>query len=387
MVARSFFLLAAFALAGLYLFTYQASAITSVSRLVNVKNVTEVFPNFEDGDAENVKHDKSKQFYESQNSDKVVENDKNGDKIANDSDVKDGSDNQHYVELNARADSSTLDISSVVQGAVSDVSPTASATSDNASFPVSNQFSPSTSSTTLNNDFPTSSAAPDSPSTSLISSSSSSSTSSSSLSLTLPTTSAFQFTSDTTSNANPTTSSEEQNTSSPAETSQQTSSNDVVPTSSDQIPTSSEQTSTSPRTTSAAPSTSLTRDGSSAVAASSSAVVTTFSSVANGQTIVVTQTSIMTLSSSEPSAASGSSSASSGGLSNTNKIVVGVVVGVGGAILLAIAAVVFWMRTRGNKFNESGWTFWRKNEKGDEDNFLSGELGVRERNINQGSNF
>lgn len=63
------------------------------------------------------------------------------------------------------------------------------------------------------------------------------------------------------------------------------------------------------------------------------------------------------------------------------------VVGVGGAVLIAIAVFIFWMRRRGNKFQGSGWTFWRKNEKGGEDNFFNGELGVRDRNINQGSNF
>lgn len=74
-------------------------------------------------------------------------------------------------------------------------------------------------------------------------------------------------------------------------------------------------------------------------------------------------------------------------MSNTNKIVVGVVVGVGGAILLAIVALVFWMRRKGNTFNQSGWTFWRKSEKDADDTFFNGELGVRDRNINQGSNF
>lgn len=120
--------------------------------------------------------------------------------------------------------------------------------------------------------------------------------------------------------------------------------------------------------------------------AGSSAVTTTFSSVANGKTIIVTQTSIVTTSSQPTAASEKSTSGGSGGLSATNKIVVGVVVGVGGAILLAIAVVVYWMRKRGNKFNESGWTFWRKNEKGGDD-FFNGELGVRDRNINQGSNF
>ena len=81
------------------------------------------------------------------------------------------------------------------------------------------------------------------------------------------------------------------------------------------------------------------------------------------------------------------SSNTSGGLSNTNKIVVGVVVGVGGAVLIGFLALVFYLKRRGSKGQESGWTFWRKNEKGGEDNFFNGELGVRDRDINQGSNF
>lgn len=79
---------------------------------------------------------------------------------------------------------------------------------------------------------------------------------------------------------------------------------------------------------------------------------------------------------------------SSGGLSQTNKIVVGVVVGVGGAIIFSILGLLFWFKRRSNKdYDNSGWTFWRKNEKGGNDDYLSGELGVRDRNINQGSNF
>lgn len=108
----------------------------------------------------------------------------------------------------------------------------------------------------------------------------------------------------------------------------------------------------------------------------------------NGSTVIVTQTSVYT--SGSQSSATGDANRlkdDSGGLSQTNKIVVGVVVGVGGAILLAIAALVFFIRKRGSRGRESGWTFWRKGEKGDEDDFFDGELGVRDRKINQGLNF
>ncbi|KAF8003517.1 hypothetical protein HF325_002762 [Metschnikowia pulcherrima] len=114
-----------------------------------------------------------------------------------------------------------------------------------------------------------------------------------------------------------------------------------------------------------------------------------YSSVQNGSTVVVTQTSLVTQETSEPSSSTSknNNSGSSSGLSDTNKIVVGVVVGVGGAILIAFAALVFILKRRSSRGHESGWTFWRKNEKGAEDNFFSGELGVRDRDINQGSNF
>ncbi|WEJ97462.1 hypothetical protein PSN45_005013 [Yamadazyma tenuis] len=116
---------------------------------------------------------------------------------------------------------------------------------------------------------------------------------------------------------------------------------------------------------------------------------TTFESVDNGSTVIVTQTSIVQ---SEPSAASDnsnkSSDSSSSGLSHTNKIVVGVVVGVGGFILIGLMVVFFVIKRRNGKTSENGsWTFWRKNAKEDKDEFLNGELGVRDRNINQGSNF
>ncbi|RLV86225.1 Cell-surface associated glycoprotein DFI1 [Meyerozyma sp. JA9] len=118
-------------------------------------------------------------------------------------------------------------------------------------------------------------------------------------------------------------------------------------------------------------------------------ITTTFSSVDNGKTVVVTKT-IDSQGTNQPSAASGDrnkNSSGSSGLSDTNKIVVGVVVGVGGAIIVGIISILFLLKRRSNKNQEGGWTFWRKNEKGDDSDLLSGELGVRDRNINQGSNF
>jgi len=117
-------------------------------------------------------------------------------------------------------------------------------------------------------------------------------------------------------------------------------------------------------------------------------VVTTFNSVDNGRTIVVTQTSIVTHDS-QPSAADDKSSDSdNGGLSHTNRIVVGVVVGIGGSILVGLISVLFYLKRRSNKdYGSGGWTFWRKNEKVGSEDFFNGELGVRDRNINQGSNF
>lgn len=76
-----------------------------------------------------------------------------------------------------------------------------------------------------------------------------------------------------------------------------------------------------------------------------------------------------------------------GGLSESNKIVVGVVVGVGGALIIGVIALLFYLRKRRHQEHELGkWTFWKKEGKGT-DEFLTGELGVRDRNINQGSNF
>lgn len=75
-------------------------------------------------------------------------------------------------------------------------------------------------------------------------------------------------------------------------------------------------------------------------------------------------------------------------MSHTNQIVVGVVVGVGGAILLAIAALLFlYYRKRNSQVANQSWTFWRKSDKNGTDAFLDDELGVRDRKINQGSNF
>lgn len=122
-------------------------------------------------------------------------------------------------------------------------------------------------------------------------------------------------------------------------------------------------------------------------APSSSAQVTVVSTTQNGSTFVVTQTTMVT-SSAEPSLSLSEDTLSlSGGLSDTNKIIVGVVVGVGGAALLGFAAIIFYVKRRNSRGQESGWTFWRKNEKGHNDDFFSGELGVRDRDINQGLNF
>lgn len=95
---------------------------------------------------------------------------------------------------------------------------------------------------------------------------------------------------------------------------------------------------------------------------------------------------MVTQSTPTPSSSTTSSPQPLSGLSLSNKIVVGVCVGVGGAILLAFAATFFWFKRNSNKGRESGWTFWRKSEKGGDDLF-NGELGVRDRNINQGLNF
>lgn len=118
-----------------------------------------------------------------------------------------------------------------------------------------------------------------------------------------------------------------------------------------------------------------------------SRVVTTMSSVDNGRTVIITQTSTIT----NPTPTSSSNednNNNSSGLSQTNRIVVGVVVGVGGSILIGIIGVLFYLRKRNSRdYENGGWTFWRKNEKVGSDEFFNGELGVRDRNINQGSNF
>ena len=55
---------------------------------------------------------------------------------------------------------------------------------------------------------------------------------------------------------------------------------------------------------------------------------------------------------------------------------------------MCIVGVLFYLKKRSNsQYDNGGWTFWRKNEKASSEDFLSGELGVRDRNINQGSNF
>lgn len=104
--------------------------------------------------------------------------------------------------------------------------------------------------------------------------------------------------------------------------------------------------------------------------------------------MVVTSTQMVSNPSALPSSNRSNNNEKSSGLSKTNQIVVGVVVGVGGSILIAIIALLFYFKRRSNNMYEGsgGWTFWRKGEKANDD-FLSGELGVRDRNINAGSNF
>lgn len=177
------------------------------------------------------------------------------------------------------------------------------------------------------------------------------------------TTTDFSFSSFSEAPTTSTTSSTSEFSSTPQETSNTVTSTSSTSTSSSSSPTSS------PATTSA------------------SQHVTTFSSVDNGKTIVVTRTSVI---SSLPTASNSNNNKNNdngGGLSHTNRIVVGVVVGVGGSILIGLLAVLFYLRKRNNRDYEGGWTFWRKNEKLGSDEFFNGELGVRDRNINQGSNF
>ncbi|RKP29448.1 hypothetical protein METBISCDRAFT_24235 [Metschnikowia bicuspidata] len=136
-------------------------------------------------------------------------------------------------------------------------------------------------------------------------------------------------------------------------------------------------------TSSTAPFTSPPTTSSSSTQSLSSTFLTTFESVQGGSTIIVTQTSIVT---SSPSSSTTSDSRPSPSLSSNNRIVVAVCVGVGGAVLIGFVATLIWFKRNSKKGNQSGWTFWRKSEKGCDDLF-NGELGVRDRNINQGLNF
>ena len=125
-------------------------------------------------------------------------------------------------------------------------------------------------------------------------------------------------------------------------------------------------------------------DESSQTTSKHSTVTTYLSTNGDGATKVVTQTTMAT---SSPTG-NNKSLKNSGGLSEKNKIVVGVVVGVGGAIILAIIGLLFFfLRKRGYNNQSHNWTFWKKDKDADDNDFLEGELGVRERNINQGSNF
>lgn len=103
--------------------------------------------------------------------------------------------------------------------------------------------------------------------------------------------------------------------------------------------------------------------------------------------LVVTVTLTYLLAPSSASTGDGKKEKLGGGLSESNRIVVGVVVGVGGALIIGVIALLFYLRKRRHQEHELGkWTFWKKEGKGT-DEFLTGELGVRDRNINQGSNF
>lgn len=149
-------------------------------------------------------------------------------------------------------------------------------------------------------------------------------------------------------------------------------------------------TSDTPTTSSQSSTSSRSSTPSSASITSTSGVSTsrtTYSSVDNGRTVIVTRTSLVAEPSGSSSATTNRNTDSSNGLSKTNRIVVGVVVGVGGSLLIGVIALFFFVKRRSQSNQENGsWTFWRKNEKSNEE-FLNGELGVRDRNINQGSNF
>lgn len=393
MLSRPIFVLTLIALAALYLFTHQAAAIASVERIANLQNVTVVPLNR--NHAENAAPEEIQkvettplEVKESAERESSEPEDIHADYV-----VLDARDNSSLSEgpspavSNGLTGSTDTAVSETTGGSASNTN-TVAATDSSSNLGLSD---PSSSLSSNTNGTPgVSPTVPTSPSSSSSTSTSSSTETASATSLltssSAPNTNVAPLSLSSSTPSEPTASNESSSTSS-AEVSEQTSSSLPVSATSSGSSSSSSPQSSSSSTSASSSSTRLGNSSSSSLAAASE-VLTTFNSVTNGQTIVVTQTSIMTISSSQPSASSDTSNSnSSGGLSDTNKIIVGVVVGVGGAILLAIAALVFWMRKHGSNFKESGWTFWRKNEKGGDDSFFSGELGVRDRNINQGSNF
>lgn len=150
--------------------------------------------------------------------------------------------------------------------------------------------------------------------------------------------------------------------------------------------TNSESSSTDPTTSDDPTSTITSSNSDSETRSLGLRITTTFQSTEGESTVIVTQT---TLISTEPSSASQNRSNDNdgGGLSQNNRIVVGVVVGVGGAIIIGLIATLFFLKKRKSEMPGNSWTFWRKNEKGGNDDIFDGELGVRDRQINQGSNF
>ncbi|KAK6201640.1 uncharacterized protein RJT21DRAFT_1569 [Scheffersomyces amazonensis] len=106
------------------------------------------------------------------------------------------------------------------------------------------------------------------------------------------------------------------------------------------------------------------------------------------QTYIVTSTSISTITSAPTSGAgeggSNNGSGGGGGLSRNNKIIIGVVVGVGSAVLIGIGSLLWYYYSKKKKNGYgSGWKYG-SNEKYND--ILNTDLGVRDR-VNQGANF
>lgn len=122
--------------------------------------------------------------------------------------------------------------------------------------------------------------------------------------------------------------------------------------------------------------------------ASSKEAVTTFDSVLDGSTVQVSTTVSSSTLETDSTGNSNNKDKYSGGLTGSNKIVVGVVVGVGGCILIGLISVLFYFkRRRNNRVYGNGWAFWRNHQKLDSDEFINGELGVRDRDFKNMSNF